>query len=434
MSVVDIQALKLRFGIIGNSPALNYAVQVASQVAPTEMTVLITGESGSGKESFSKIIHNLSTRKHNHFIAINCGAIPEGTIDSELFGHEKGSFTGASEARKGYFEVTDGGTIFLDEIGEMPLGTQARLLRVLENGDFIRVGSSKVQKTNVRVVAATNVDLAKAVDKGKFRQDLYYRLNTVPIYIPPLRERGSDIELLFRKFANDFAEKYRVKSVNLSEEAKTLLLRYRFPGNIRQLKNIAEQVSVLEISRDINAEMLTKYLPQAQDSYLPALLPNGGKEDISERELLYKVLFDMRRDVTELKKLMLQVLQNEHEGSSVIQEHKGLFRNLDEESTTSPLSNFHGRPAERPEASSLMISPKSTNQDNGETVYYDTKVEDITHHEVEEDNLSLEKKEKEMILKALRKNNNKRKYAAQDLGISERTLYRKIKQYEIDEE
>jgi transcriptional regulator with PAS, ATPase and Fis domain len=433
MSTVDIQATKLRFGIIGNSPALNYAVQVASQVAPTEMTVLITGESGSGKESFSKIIHNLSARKHNNFIAINCGAIPEGTIDSELFGHEKGSFTGATEARKGYFEVTDGGTIFLDEIGEMPLGTQARLLRVLENGEFIRVGSSKVQKTNVRVVAATNVDLAKAVEKGKFRQDLYYRLNTVPIYIPPLRDRGQDIELLFRKFANDFAEKYRVKPVGLTDDAKAMLLRYRFPGNIRQLKNIAEQVSVLELARDINSDMLAKYLPQAQDSYLPALLPNGGKEDISERELLYKVLFDMRRDVTELKKLMLQVLQNERDGGAMIQEHKGLFRNLDDE-VGANLPTYSNLPAERPEPNSLVITPMSATQDNGDTVYYDAKVEDITHHEVEEDNLSLEKKEKEMILKALRKNNHKRKYAAQDLGISERTLYRKIKQYEIDEE
>ncbi|MCU0450579.1 MAG: sigma-54 dependent transcriptional regulator [Bernardetiaceae bacterium] len=414
-SMIDIQATKQRFGIIGNSPALNHAVQVAAQVAPTDMTVLITGESGSGKESFSKIIHSLSARKHNNFIAINCGAIPEGTIDSELFGHEKGSFTGATEARKGYFEVTDGGTIFLDEIGEMPLGTQARLLRVLENGDFIRVGSSKVQKTNVRVVAATNVDLVKAVEKGKFRQDLYYRLNTVPIYIPPLRERGNDIELLFRKFATDFAEKYHVKPVALNDEAKVLLLRYRFPGNIRQLKNIAEQVSVLELARDIGSETLAKYLPQAQQSYLPALLPNqaDGKEDFSERDLLYKVLFDMRREMTELKKIVLDNLRTQTGGNAVIQEHRGLF-DLDEEAASLP-TGFRNRAIES----------------------YDdyASVLDVTHAEVEDEgSLSLEKKEKEMIMKALRKNNHKRKYAAQDLGISERTLYRKIKQYEIDEE
>ncbi|MCR9082561.1 MAG: sigma-54 dependent transcriptional regulator, partial [Cyclobacteriaceae bacterium] len=271
----EIQSVKQRFGIIGNSPLLNHAIQVAMQAAPTDMTVLITGESGSGKESFSKIIHSLSTRKHGKFIAINCGAIPEGTIDSELFGHEKGSFTGAHEARKGYFEVTDGGTIFLDEIGEMPLGTQARLLRVLENGEFIRVGSSKVQKTNVRVITATNVKLLRAVEKGKFREDLYYRLNTVPIFVPPLRERGEDVVLLFRKFTSDFSEKYRVRPISLDADAQGLLMRYPFPGNIRQLKNIAEQISLLEEEREVDAKTLSKYLP-TDNSRLPMPLPSGG--------------------------------------------------------------------------------------------------------------------------------------------------------------
>ncbi|MDX5476998.1 MAG: sigma-54 dependent transcriptional regulator, partial [Cyclobacteriaceae bacterium] len=291
-SAAEIQSVKQRFGIIGNSPLLNHAISVAMQASPTDMTVLITGESGSGKESFSKIIHSLSARKHGKFIAINCGAIPEGTIDSELFGHEKGSFTGAHEARKGYFEVTDGGSIFLDEIGEMPLGTQARLLRVLENGEFIKVGSSKVQKTNVRVIAATNVNLIRAVEKGKFREDLYYRLNTVPIYVPPLRERGEDVVLLFRKFTSDFSEKYNVKPISLNEDAKKLLMRFPFPGNIRQLKNIAEQISLLEQERDVDGPTLSKYLPTDQ-ARLPAVFTgatSGESSDFSEREILYKVL------------------------------------------------------------------------------------------------------------------------------------------------
>src|SRR5688572_4414557 len=294
----DIQNVKQKFGIIGNSPALNHAIEVAIQVAPTDMTVLITGESGSGKESFSKIIHSLTSRKHGQFIAINCGSIPEGTIDSELFGHEKGSFTGAHESRKGYFEVTNGGTIFLDEIGEMPLGTQARLLRVLENGEFIKVGSSKVQKTDVRVVAATNVNLMKNVEEGKFREDLYYRLSTVPIYVPPLRERGRDAELLFRKFASDFAEKYKVKPITLTDDAKEVLLKYRFPGNIRQLKNLVEQISVLSTEdKEINGEVLQRYIPK--ETSLPALYrdPMHGKDGLSERDILYKVLFDMKKDV-----------------------------------------------------------------------------------------------------------------------------------------
>jgi transcriptional regulator with PAS, ATPase and Fis domain len=412
----EIQSIKARFGIIGNSPNLNHAVQVAIQVAPTDMTVLITGESGSGKESFSKIIHSLSTRKHGQFIAINCGAIPEGTIDSELFGHEKGSFTGAHEARKGYFEVTNGGTIFLDEIGEMPLGTQARLLRVLENGEFIKVGSSKVQKTDVRVVVATNVNLYEAVQKGKFREDLYYRLNTVPILVPALRERGNDIDLLFKKFAGDFAEKYRVPSIKLNEEAKQELLRYRFPGNIRQLKNLAEQISVLSSAREINKEELASYLPEQGKSSTPILLKDiaGAKEDISERDILYKILFDMKRDMNELKKMVLEVAQSGGNVGQLVKEHSDMFEELSKEMTTSnSYSPFIFQPVE---PSNIEIE----------------KIEDVIH-ESEEESLSLEQKERELILKALKKNKNKRKYAAQDLGISERTLYRKIKEYSLEE-
>ncbi len=389
------------------------------------MTVLITGESGVGKESFSKIIHHLSARKHGQFIAINCGAIPEGTIDSELFGHEKGSFTGATEARKGYFEVTNGGTIFLDEIGEMPLGTQARLLRVLENGEFIRVGSSKVQKTDVRVVTATNVNLIEAVDKRKFREDLYYRLSTVPIYVPPLRERGDDVELLFMKFASDFAERYRVRPIKLEPEAVRVLLGYRFPGNIRQLKNLVEQISVLEINRDIDADTLRRYLPQ-EGSLVPALVPRTqqNKDDnFTERDLLYKVLFEMRRDLTELKKLVHDVLQNESYGSQIIHDHSNLFDGMDD--------NTDDFDEQESQVSLRLDRPASTRP---ETPAYElNSIEDITHEIEDDESLSLEKKEKEMIVKALRKNNNKRKWAARDLGISERTLYRKIKQYEIEE-
>lgn len=403
---------------------LNHAIKVAVQVAPTDMTVLITGESGVGKESFSKIIHNQSVRKHGQFIAINCGAIPEGTIDSELFGHEKGSFTGASEARKGYFEVTNGGTIFLDEIGEMPLGTQARLLRVLENGEFIRVGSSKVQKTDVRVVAATNVNLVDAVEKGKFREDLFYRLSTVPIYVPPLRERGEDVELLFMKFAIDFAERYRVRPIKLEPEAVRVLLSYRFPGNIRQLKNLVEQISVLEINRDISADTLRRYLPQ-EGNLVPAIVPRQSQhkdENFTERDLLYKVLFEMRRDLTELKKLVHDVLQNESYGSQIIHEHSNLFDGMEE-----------AEEFEDSEPLSLRIERPSTRSDASSSSYELDSVQDIAHEIEDDESLSLEKKEKEMILKALHKNNNKRKWAARDLGISERTLYRKIKQYEIEE-
>ncbi len=423
----ELNSIKLRFGIIGNSPLLSYAIQVAVQVAPTDMTVLISGESGSGKESFSKIIHHLSARKHGKFIAINCGAIPEGTIDSELFGHEKGSFTGAHEARKGYFEVTDGGTIFLDEIGEMPLATQARLLRVLENGEFIKVGSSKVQKTNVRVVAATNVNLLEAVQKGSFRQDLYYRLNTVPIYVPPLRERGADVELLFRKFAVDFAEKYKVKPIKLSDEARTLLMKYRFPGNIRQLKNLAEQISVLEINRDVDVETLAKYIP-SESSYLPALYVGQSDKDkgLSERELLYKVLFDLRKDMNDLKKVVNDAVKSDKFDQSIIERHQDFFDSEDE--TESRQEEFHNA------TNALMIEHNRKNNSNNSNRIDDVEaIEDIPHELDRDESLSLEKQEKEMILRALRKNNNKRKYAAQDLGISERTLYRKIKQYEIDE-
>ena len=423
----DIQSIKQRFGIIGNAPQLNHAIEVAAQVAPTDMTVLITGESGSGKESFSKIIHQLSPRKHGQFIAINCGAIPEGTIDSELFGHEKGSFTGAQDARKGYFEVTNGGTIFLDEIGEMPLGTQARLLRVLENGEFIRVGSSKVQKTDVRVVAATNVNLLQAVEERRFREDLYYRLNTVPIYVPPLRERGSDVHLLFRKFASDFSEKYHVKPVMLTDDAVQVLLNFRFPGNIRQLKNLVEQLSVLETEREINAETLRKYLPEAQQSLLPAVMPgrpgNASEPNFSERELLYKVLFDLKRDVADLKSVVYESLRNPVCAQQVLKDNRRLFEPTEglpySESVYTTKMNSTPRIYEQPDDEDL------------DTIEL-PKIEDITH-ETEEESLSLEDKEKEMIIKALKKHHNRRKQAAQDLGISERTLYRKLKQYDLED-
>ncbi|QNL20639.1 sigma-54-dependent Fis family transcriptional regulator [Hyphobacterium sp. CCMP332] len=421
MEESELQSLKQRFGIIGNSPQLNNALRIAAQVAPTDMTVLITGESGSGKESFSKIIHHLSHRKHGQFIAINCGAIPEGTIDSELFGHEKGSFTGAHDARKGYFEVTSGGTIFLDEVGELPVGTQARLLRVLENGEFIRVGSSKVQKADVRVVAATNVDLFEAVNKGKFREDLYYRLNTVPITVPSLRNRGDDIALLFRKFATDFADKYKVKPIQLTSLAREALLKYRFPGNIRQLKNIVEQISVLEVSRDVPPEILMKYLPSSEKSMLPDLYKAQGSDSnqsFKEREILYNVLFDMKKDMNELKKLVLKLLKEDQSKSAILNDHNELFDNIvTQVEDDRPSSNYY-------------LEQKESGSGSGKTIDI-SKIEDI-EPEQEPESLSLEEKEKEMIIKALQKNNNKRKYAAQDLGISERTLYRKIKQYELE--
>jgi transcriptional regulator with PAS, ATPase and Fis domain len=431
----DIQNIKNRFGIIGNAQSLNYALNIAIQVAPTDLTVFINGESGSGKESFSKIIHGLSARKLGPFIAINCGAIPEGTIDSELFGHIKGSFTGAIEDRKGYFETTNGGTIFLDEIAEMPLGTQARLLRVLENGEYIPVGSSKVKQTNVRVVAATNVNLQNAIEKGEFREDLYYRLNTVPIIVPPLRERGFDIELLFIKFTSDFAEKNKISPVDLTDEARAILRDFRFPGNIRQLKNIAEQITILEHERVINAETLSKYLPKNQAAGLPALLNGadmGSFKDFSEREILYKVLFDMKKDISELKKLVYSIIS----GGEEIENHTDklkddLFKDIVEDNaiTISPKPIASQDPVypvyEQPLSENyLKIDNIQKSREN---------VEDITH-ETEEESLSLEKNEKDMIIKALKKNNYKRKYAAQILGISERTLYRKIKQYDIEDE
>ncbi|MFT6866830.1 MAG: transcriptional regulator with PAS, ATPase and Fis domain [Cyclobacteriaceae bacterium] len=419
----ESQTIKQRFGIIGNSPKLNYAIRVAMQVAPTDMSVLISGESGSGKESFSKIIHSLSHRKHGKFIAINCGAIPEGTIDSELFGHEKGSFTGAHEARKGYFEGTDGGTIFLDEIGEMPLGTQARLLRVLENGEFIKVGSSKVQKTDVRVIAATNARLIDAVEESKFREDLYYRLNTVPIYVPALRERDEDVLLLFRKFASDFSETYRTKPITLTEEAKTVVLAYRFPGNIRQLKNLVEQMSVLAMDREISADALRSYLPEPKSS-LPALINKaaGSSNDFSERDILYKVLFDLKKDVHDMKDLVLKILQDDDTKSEILSQHERLFTEIESYEESNPNNQETQKTA-----SHRLINAPSRNDDEN------YQIEDISHETEIEESLSLEKQEKEMILKALSKNKNKRKYAAQDLGISERTLYRKIKQYEIDD-
>ncbi|MEM9417047.1 MAG: sigma-54 dependent transcriptional regulator [Bacteroidota bacterium] len=401
MQAEDIQHIKQQFGIIGNAPALNRAVEVAAQVAPTAMTVLITGESGSGKESFSKIIHRLSPYKHGHFIAINCGAIPEGTIDSELFGHKKGAFTGAAEERKGYFEEADGGTIFLDEVGELPLGTQARLLRILEYGEFIKVGSSKVQKVQVRVVAATNVDLLAAVQKGKFREDLYYRLNTVPLRIPPLRERGTDINFLFRKFATDFAERYHVKPIQLTDAAQQILLEYRFPGNIRQLKNLVEQLSALETNRHISHETLRQYLPPSPAS-LPALSPGSvATEELQERELLYKILFDMKRDVTELKNLVFELLSTDAPRNQLIQEHAVLFQSMDANAAV-PVQAL-------PQATSVP-----------------------TDDQTAEENLSIEDKEQELIGKALKKHHSNRKEAAKSLGISERTLYRKIKQYDLE--
>ncbi|WP_462250001.1 sigma-54 interaction domain-containing protein [Ekhidna sp.] len=417
----EVQAIKQRFEIVGNSDKLNNAIRVAMQVAPTDMSVLITGESGAGKESFSKIIHSLSHRKHGQFIAINCGAIPEGTIDSELFGHEKGAFTGATGERKGYFEVTNGGTIFLDEIGEMPQSTQARLLRVLENGEFIKVGSSKVQKTDVRVIAATNVNLLDAVNKGKFREDLYYRLSTVPIYVPALRERGEDIVLLFKKFAYDFSENYKTEPIVLSADSKGYLKAHRFPGNIRQLKNLVEQISVLSIDREITIDQLQTYLPRT-GSNLPALVSKeDDKDNFTERDILYKVLFDMKSDMAELKKLVFKMLEGNENDQEILEDHKSLFKNIDSQAANLEEYQANEESIEEP---TLIISS------NDET--FDSEVEDITHEMELEDSLSLEKKEKELIIRALKKNRNKRKYAAEDLGISERTLYRKIKQYELE--
>jgi transcriptional regulator with PAS, ATPase and Fis domain len=412
---MTVQDIKQRFGILGNSPMLDRALETAYQVAATDMSVLITGESGVGKEVFSKIIHNLSPRKHSSFIAVNCGAIPEGTIDSELFGHEKGSFTGANEARKGYFEVADGGTIFLDEVAELPLLTQVRLLRVLESGEFIRVGSSKVQKTQVRVVAATNVNIPDAVAKGKFREDLYYRLNTVPIFVPSLRERKEDIPLIFRKFAADFAEKYKMPSVRLDDQAQVVLTNYRWPGNIRQLKNVAEQISILEKERNVTADVLIKYLPDNNVSNLPALYkPEGGQTDLSEREILYKVLFDMKRDISDLRKVVAELAQNGTASVEFQKDNSQLLHQLHDE--IEPLVHNTG----------LEIMPQRTQA----VTNYSSPLQQPKEIEVE--SLSLQERELELIKRALDKNKGRRRNAAKELGISERTLYRKIKEYNLE--
>ncbi len=413
---MDIQSIKNRFGIIGNSPALNYALQVAAQVANTDLTVLINGESGVGKEAFSLIIHSLSNRKHNPFIAVNCGAIPEGTIDSELFGHEKGSFTGAVDSRKGYFETVNGGTIFLDEIGEMPLGTQARLLRVLEAGEYIRVGSSKVQKTDVRVIAATNKDLFQLVQQGKFREDLYYRLSTVPIRVPALRDRKEDVHILFRKFAADFADKYKTQSIQLDEEAKNVLINYPWPGNVRELKNIAEQMSVLSEDKNITVKDLNKFLQPYSNNRLPALTSqHAAAQDLSsEREILYKLFFDMKKDVTELKRMFLEILQN----PSIASKDHAFINELKELKSGDNLHPYLV-PQVHP-APQQAVQPVIMNND-------------IHDHEEVEESLNIMDKEKELIIKALKKHKSKRKDAALDLGISERTLYRKLKEYDIDE-
>jgi len=419
----EIQSVKLRFGIIGNTEELNRAIDVAMQVAPTDLSVLVTGESGVGKESFPQIIHQFSRRKHGPYIAVNCGAIPEGTIDSELFGHEKGAFTGAISDRNGYFAEANGGTIFLDEVGELPLSTQARLLRVLETGEYIKVGSSKVQKTDVRIVAATNVDFSEAIAEGRFREDLYYRLNTVPIKVPPLRERPNDIPLLFRKFAADFAEKYHMPAIQLNDAARQLLVAYSWPGNIRQLKNITEQISIIETNRDITPEILRNYLPARQSSRLPALLgvkPAGnGKSFESEREILYQVLFDMRRDVTELKKLVHDIMA-ERGGTSVVASHESVHYIQE-----APVKLVHDAPVVMTSVPS--VTPLS------EPVVKPAEAQEVQDtEEYVEENLSLDDVEKEMIRKALERHHGKRKNAANDLKISERTLYRKIKEYGLD--
>jgi transcriptional regulator with PAS, ATPase and Fis domain len=411
----DLQGIKQRFGIIGNYGGLDRAIDIAVQVAPTDLSVLITGESGTGKEVFPQVIHNFSARKHGQYIAVNCGAIPEGTIDSELFGHEKGSFTGATESRKGYFEVADGGTIFLDEVAELPLSTQVRLLRVLEAGEFIRVGSSKVQKTNVRVIAASNVDVVRAIEHDKFREDLFYRLNTVPIKIPPLKERGEDIFLLFRKFAVDFAEKYRMPSIRLSNEAKNILINYSWPGNVRQLKNITEQISIIEKEREISADILQTYLPDYTGIKLPAVIRrDDDKSFSSEREILYKILFDMKSDMNDLKKLVLDLIKTGEIDINFHENNSGVIKNLI-------------RDADRQEhiESANEARPGDFTVVHGRGNIQDTE-------EVVEESLSLAGKEIEMIKKALEKYNGKRKMAAHELGISERTLYRKIKEYEIE--
>lgn len=419
----SVQAIKQRFGIIGNDPKLNRAIEKAIQAAPTDISVLVTGESGVGKENIPKIIHQLSHRKHNKYIAVNCGAIPEGTIDSELFGHEKGSFTGATQTREGYFEVADGGTIFLDEVGELPLTTQVRLLRVLENGEFIKVGSSKVQKTNVRIVAATNINLYEAIKKEKFREDLYYRLSTIEIHIPPLRERKDDIHLLFRKFASDFALKYKMPTIKLTDDAVALMLKYRWNGNIRQLRNIAEQISVLEQNRTINAATLQTYLPDL-GSNLPAVVTHTKSDSdfSSEREILYKVLFDMKSDLNDLKKLTLELIKKGNI-KDVEKDHEGLIKKIygkpDEEDYEDTVEDLEVLSI--PQSTITDLEPEETVHDK---YHFAEEVE-------EEETLSLHDKELELIKKSLERHHGKRKLAAAELGISERTLYRKIKQFDL---
>ena len=408
------QNIKQRFGIIGNDPILNRSIEKAMRVSPTDISVLVTGESGVGKESFPKIIHQLSHRKHNKYIAVNCGAIPDGTIDSELFGHEKGAFTGANSARKGYFEVADGGTIFLDEVGELPLTTQVRLLRVLENGEYIKVGASEVQKTNVRIVAATNLDMEKAIQKGKFREDLYYRLSTIEIKIPPLRNRREDIHLLFRKFASDFAKKYNMPTIRLDENAQRILNMYRWNGNIRQLRNVAEQLSVLEEKREVSGQLLQSYLPEF-NSTLPALVGKGKSADdfSNEREILYKILFDMKKDLNDLKKITNHL--NSEDYKSDIKEKD--FNSLE---------SLHEKLIREKDTEIIEIKEKESIFNSKEDKYH--FAEEIK----EEETLSIHDKELELIKKALERNNGKRKAAAIELGISERTLYRKIKQHDIE--
>lgn len=406
---MDIQAIKRRFGIIGHSPGLSRAIEVALRVAPTDLSVLISGESGTGKEVFPQIIHQFSARKHGPYIAVNCGAIPEGTIDSELFGHEKGAFTGAHEKRSGYFEVANNGSIFLDEVSELPLSTQVRLLRVLESGEFLKVGSSKLLKTNVRIIAATNVDIVRLMGQEKFREDLYYRLNTVPIYIPPLRDRKEDILILFRKFATDFAEKYRMPEIILDEEARQMLIQYSWPGNIRQLKNITEQISIIEKNREIDANGLRKYLPDYSEETLPALINSASdKSFASEREILYKILFDMKGDMHDLKKLVHEIIEKSPHDMD-----------LDDNRLMDKLYSGN-EPVYETGLSRLPENKRSES----------AHIEDT--EEIIEESLSLQDKEVEMIRKALDKYSGKRKMAAGELGISERTLYRKIKQYDID--
>ncbi|MFN5444601.1 MAG: sigma-54 interaction domain-containing protein [Crocinitomicaceae bacterium] len=416
--MMNLQQIKQRFGIIGNSPMLNRALEIAAQVAPTDISILVTGESGTGKEIIPQVIHQLSSRKHGEYIAVNCGAIPEGTIDSELFGHEKGAFTGASGSRQGYFEVADGGTLFLDEVAELPMQTQVRLLRVLETGEFIRVGSSKVIKTNVRVVAATNENMQKAIASGKFREDLLYRLSTVPISLPPLRQRQEDIHLLFRKFANDFAEKYRMPAIRLTEDAVQLIENYRWSGNIRQLKNLVEQISVIENKREIDSFTLQPYLPIQDESIFPTVVKS--EESISERDLMYKFLFDMKSDLNDLKKLLHEIIN---------QQGSNFHLNKDQEEVISRLYNDI-----IPVKDTNHLLQYNTDITSSPTVLGNTTIEPVQdfhdHIEVEE-SLSLEDREKDLIKKALEKHRGKRRNAAEELGISERTLYRKIKEYNI---